>query len=90
MTLQPEDLKRILPLYIGCQVRIARPSGLSIETFTAARLHELQTLLTKSWDLHKPILWPLDSISDEDVTELIPWKNKINGIKMLNRNFEIK
>lgn len=31
MTLQPEDLRRFLPLYIGCEVMVTRPESASVQ-----------------------------------------------------------
>jgi hypothetical protein len=66
-----KTVKDYLHLYIGCDVRIARPSGLSVEKFTAARLHELHTILDKSWDLHKPILRPLSDLKNDEIIQLV-------------------
>ncbi len=70
MTLQPEDLTRFLPLYLGCDIRFSRPSGASIEKLTAADLNDIETGFI-SLSLIKPILRPLSSMTKEEAKEFL-------------------
>lgn len=55
---------------------VSRPSGRQAEKITPAMIEHLQTL-GQSWELYKPILRPLSSMTEEDLIEI--YKLDIDG-----------
>jgi hypothetical protein len=62
-------------LYIGADAMVARPNGRNPEKITPAMLAHLHQL-GQSWDLYKPILRRLDSMTREEAVEFIHRKHR--------------